>query len=164
MPPLRQRKEDIPLLINHFLREFEIKGYQKIHQVDPEAMKALISYHWPGNIRELKNVIEYALVCAKNNILTLDCLPDHIKTQKEESSNSSAPTKIEKDDIIISNNKERLKFSKRKKYVRRSLEECLNVLKECGNNLSLAAKILNIDRTTLYKKIKALRLKNSEFS
>lgn len=156
LPPLLQRKEDIPLLINHFLREFEGKGYQKISKVDVEAMKALINYEWPGNVRELRNIIEYALVCAKDDCITLETLPDHIKSKYQ-------PVEVKKPFLNPLPKKEHLghqtgKHIKKgkKKYVKVTLEDCLDALKKCGNNKSLAANFLNIDRTTLYKKLKKI--------
>ena len=79
IPPLRHRKEDIPLLVNRFIQYFSEKHQKRIASISSEAMKVLISYNWPGNVRQLKNVIESALVLANNEILDTTDLPEEIK-------------------------------------------------------------------------------------
>lgn len=68
-PPLRERKEDIPFLVRHFCQKHEGKIGKKITEVDPKVMEVLMGYHWPGNIRELENIIERALILSRGNIL-----------------------------------------------------------------------------------------------
>ena len=78
LPPLRQRKNDIPLLAQHFAQEFaEENGRPPLH-ITPEAMRPLMDYNWPGNVRELENVIERAVVLANGSSLTVDLLPDEM--------------------------------------------------------------------------------------
>ncbi|MCR4320706.1 MAG: sigma-54 dependent transcriptional regulator, partial [Candidatus Brocadiaceae bacterium] len=79
IPPLRHRKEDIPLLVNRFIQYFSEKHQKHIASISSDAMKVLISYNWPGNVRQLKNVIESALVLANNEILDTTDLPEEIK-------------------------------------------------------------------------------------
>jgi PAS domain S-box-containing protein len=76
LPPLRERADDIPLLVNSFLRRFARQAGKRIDEVAPEAMWRLLSYNWPGNVRELQNVIERAVVFARHNVLDMDALPD----------------------------------------------------------------------------------------
>ncbi len=71
LPPLRERTEDIPLLVGHFVREFCCRNDRKIDTIPPETMEALIRYPWPGNIRELQNVIERAVILSKGHLLTV---------------------------------------------------------------------------------------------
>ncbi len=78
IPPLRERMEDLPLLVEHFLREFSGAYHKSVSQVAPEAMKALMSYRWPGNVRELRNAIERAVVLAASDSVTVDLLPTEI--------------------------------------------------------------------------------------
>jgi DNA-binding NtrC family response regulator len=78
LPPLRQRREDIPLLVEHFLKKFSAENDKIVRQVAPEAMRALLDYTWPGNVRELENVIERAVVLAPGQMVGLDLMPDHI--------------------------------------------------------------------------------------
>jgi transcriptional regulator with PAS, ATPase and Fis domain len=71
IPPLRDRKEDIPLLVNHFVKRFATKIGKKIETVSQNILEALQSYHWPGNVRELENVIERAVIVSKGKKLVL---------------------------------------------------------------------------------------------
>jgi len=75
LPPLRERREDIPLLVEHFLRRFDERLGKKVTDVAPAAMSALMKWSWPGNIRELENVIERGVLLADGDLLTLDSLP-----------------------------------------------------------------------------------------
>ena len=76
LPPLRERAEDIPPLVNSFLRRYARQAGKRIDDVAPEAMWRLLAYKWPGNVRELQNVIERAVVFARGNVLDVDALPD----------------------------------------------------------------------------------------
>ena len=76
LPPLRDRAEDIPALVNAFLRRYARQAGKRIDEVTPEAMWRLLAYKWPGNVRELQNVIERAVVFARGNVLDVDALPD----------------------------------------------------------------------------------------
>jgi DNA-binding NtrC family response regulator len=78
LPPLRHRREDIPLLVEYFLRKFSAENDKVVRQVAPEAMRVLLDYAWPGNVRELENVIERAVVLAPGAVVGVDLLPDHI--------------------------------------------------------------------------------------
>lgn len=80
LPPLRERREDIPLLVEHFLQRYSRENGKRLKSVAPEAMDALMQYHWPGNVRELENAIERAVVLAESDteLLTSDLLPPAI--------------------------------------------------------------------------------------
>lgn len=78
MPPLRERKEDIPLLADHFIKKYALENQKFIKGIDQMAMDALLSYDWPGNIRELENIIERAIVLTKQETIALDDLPNKI--------------------------------------------------------------------------------------
>lgn len=75
IPPLRERREDIPLLAERFLRKFAAETGSRVEEISPEAMRKLVEYHWPGNVRELENVIERSLLYADGRVL----LPEHIR-------------------------------------------------------------------------------------
>lgn len=145
LPPLRERKDDIPLLVRSFLKKLEKKGYRQIRSVSSQVMTAFMNYDWPGNIRELENAIEYSLVCSTGDIIKLEQLPPHIKKcgnlQKEffDNHNQNALSRGTKE---------------RKPYKKVTAEECIKVIKECGNNKARAARLLGIDKATLYRKIK----------
>lgn len=79
LPPLRERKEDIPLLVNYFLNKFSRENNKPIPQLEPEVMETLINYEWPGNIRELANVIERAVVLSPSGLISVKHLPKRIQ-------------------------------------------------------------------------------------
>jgi DNA-binding NtrC family response regulator len=78
LPPLRSRTEDIPLLVNHFLKKFAAENNKPVRLIAPEALRPIMDYGWPGNVRELENVIERAVVLSNGQVIGLDLLPDHI--------------------------------------------------------------------------------------
>ncbi len=79
VPSLRERSEDIPLLVRHFLVHFVQKNNKHLDSISPEAMDAMVGYHWPGNVRELENVVERAVVLARGSQLGLDDLPEQVR-------------------------------------------------------------------------------------
>src|SRR5277367_6554329 len=78
LPPLRQRREDIPLLVDFFLKKYAEENDRPVRHMTPEALRPLLSYSWPGNVRELENVIERAVVLSSGTDITVDLLPDNI--------------------------------------------------------------------------------------
>ncbi|HCO12098.1 MAG TPA: sigma-54-dependent Fis family transcriptional regulator [Desulfonauticus sp.] len=82
LPPLRERKEDIPLLVNHFLKKLGDKNRKKIHKVSPEFLEQLTYYDWPGNVRELENILERAIILCPSDTLEVNQLPPHLLPQK----------------------------------------------------------------------------------
>lgn len=80
LPPLRERKEDIKLLIRHFIRKYSKELGKTVNDIDETALKYLTSYHWPGNIRELQNIIERAILISENSIIRAEHLPENIKS------------------------------------------------------------------------------------
>jgi DNA-binding NtrC family response regulator len=81
LPPLRERREDIPLLVDHFLREFSKENNRALGRFTPQAMKLLMDYPWPGNVRELENVVERAVVLSTREEIDIDLLPDAVLTR-----------------------------------------------------------------------------------
>lgn len=90
LPPLRQRKEDIPLLIEHFTHKINRLGGKEIQGLSPEVLPVLMAHDFPGNIRELENIIEYAMVVCRNNLIQLDHLPDNLRPHQDSRASSSA--------------------------------------------------------------------------
>ena len=82
MPPLRERREDVPLLLEHFLRHFSKENNKPLRRFMPAAMKALVDYSWPGNVRELENVVERAVVLSTQELMDADLLPESVRTQE----------------------------------------------------------------------------------
>jgi DNA-binding NtrC family response regulator len=134
LPPLRERKEDIPLLVEHFLHKYNKKARKNITDISPQAMKALTDYDWPGNIRELENTIERAVVLFKGNGIDIEDIRYH-GIIVASSIFSSADGKFKTLEDV------------EKEYIK-------TVLRDHHGNRSKAAKILGIDRKTLWAKIK----------
>jgi DNA-binding NtrC family response regulator len=80
LPPLRQRKEDIPALVNHFVDRYARENDKPVRGLTPEALQALMDYDWPGNVRELENVIERGVVLSTEGVIGRDLIPDHVRS------------------------------------------------------------------------------------
>jgi DNA-binding NtrC family response regulator len=80
LPPLRQRKEDIPALVNHFVDKYAKENGKEVESVSPDALQALMDYDWPGNVRELENVIERGVVLTSSRLIGRELIPDHVRT------------------------------------------------------------------------------------
>ena len=134
LPPLRERREDIPMLAQHFLKRYNASMNRSFTDIDAKAMDALVHYRWPGNVRELANAIERALVVGTPPMITLKDLPLNVEKQKSEPIGSSLAD-VEKAHIA-------------------------RVLEASEWNVSRAAEVLQIDRATLYNKIKKYKLRD----
>jgi PAS domain S-box-containing protein len=133
LPPLRERKDDIPLLIKHFLDKHCPLMGKNITEISREAMDILLSYPYPGNVRELENIIQHSIIMTKGAILIPEYLPEKLKRVKSyEESNNLADME------------------------RKMIETALH---DCQGHFSRAAKKLGIHRTTLWRKIKKLGVK-----
>jgi len=137
MPPLRDRRDDIPLLVKHYIGMFAQESGKAIRDVDYEAMKAMMAYDWPGNIRELRNTLERASVLAEGEVITLHDLPDKFRT-------------IDVEGVATSSLRQAMDDFERD-YIQRSLNE------NKGNKEGTAER-LGIDLATLYRKIKKLKI------
>lgn len=143
LPPLRDRKEDIPLLADHFLDKFRKRLFKDIPGIEERAMKVLISYDWPGNVRELKNIIERIVTIKQSGMITLDDMPVEILFER-----SSTPLK--KAGILMS-------LPSAKDQLEKQLIK--SALIRSGGNQNKAAKMLGIHRNTLFSKMGELGLK-----
>jgi two-component system response regulator HydG len=137
LPPLRKRRNDIPLLARHFLRRFAAEQDKDIQEFSPAAMRLLLRYSWPGNVRELENSIEHAMVLAKKGRIEASDLPDLVDDAASSDLFQAGmlPTMVE--------------------HEIRLLQE---VLEECDWNKKEAARRLGIGRTTLYGKLKKYQI------
>jgi DNA-binding NtrC family response regulator len=137
VPPLRERKEDIPLLVKHFTQHFAQETNRQVDSVSDEAMTILVDYDWPGNIRELENVIERAVVTSRKRAVGPDAF-EYLRPYAICISTDSQPKSLE------------------------DVEKChiQLILEEEGWNISRAAKVLEVDRTTLHKKIRKYNLRS----
>jgi len=133
IPPLRDRKEDIPLLIDHYIHHLNHTMGKQIRSASADAMKLLFDYDYPGNVRELQNIIEHAFVLCKEQELTTACLPTYL----------SAPSFLPSEPPTQSNRLQDIE-----------MQTILDTLKQHHWNKTKAAKALGIDRTTLWRKLK----------
>ena len=131
VPPLRERKDDIPILATHFLKKYQDETSKEINTISNEAMEALTIYRWPGNVRELENTIYRAMVSADSDIIDINCLPEALQEERL--------IEVDSQKII------RLSDIEKKALV--------NALKATEGNITQAAKALNIGRNTLYRKL-----------
>ncbi len=137
LPSLRERKKDIPLLVDYFIKKMNFKLNKSVSGITPECMEELIDYPWPGNIRELENIIEYSVnVCENNRMIEPRCLPDELKDKRgREMKQGQIATNI----ITL------------EELEKRHIE---NILEAYDGNKTRASRDLGIDRGTLYNKIK----------
>ncbi len=139
LPPLSQRREDIPLLIEAFIQKFNAKMGKQIKGVSDRALRILLNYDFPGNVRELENIIEHAFVLCKGDLIDIDCLPKEILGNQEKLSSDEPP-------------------AGKTPFERAEAEVIERTLRKYGGNRTETAKELGIDRTTLWRKIKKYSL------
>ncbi len=136
IPPLRERREDIPLLINHFLKIYQKKNNKDIAGISEEAQDAMIGYHWPGNVREIKNVIERAVVLTQDRVITQKDLPGNIAGGRTEDRKFAIPFGMPLRDI-------------EKKII-------IETLKRSKGDKEVTARLLGITPRTIYRKMNSL--------
>lgn len=150
IPPLRDRGKDIMLFAEHFLKEANSELNRNVTTFSTEVVDCLMTYNWPGNVRELKNVIRRAALLTEGSEIPIKALPLEISTFAI----ASAIENTFDSNVAVNPNKHDLKNA----AMEAEYETILNVLKEVNFNKTKAAKILNIDRKTLYNKMKAINL------
>jgi two-component system NtrC family response regulator len=139
VPPLKERIEDLPFLVAHFIEKFQPSKKREI-ELSPEVWKALYSYHWPGNIRELENTIERALVMSSDETIALGDLPEYLVKKEEE--------KIDLDKIVPRN----MKLAEALEQIEGKL--IIRALKSSNNVQARAAEMLGISRRMMHYKMK----------
>jgi DNA-binding NtrC family response regulator len=142
LPPLRQRKEDIPLLVEHFLRKYSLENEREPRRITPEALRPLVGYAWPGNVRELENVIERAVVLSSGTDIGSDLLPDQMVGR-----GTTFPVMEHRPDASLFD----------------ILEDCerriiTDMLEKCNWNQTEAAERFRVPLSTLNQKIKRLSI------
>jgi DNA-binding NtrC family response regulator len=143
LPPLREHREDIPLLLNHYLKLTAEDNGKELNGFTPETVKVLTSYNWPGNIRELRNCVERMVVFARGSSLTLNDVPVEIRQAVGEQFKEKAQQ--EKNDLQQSENPLDIKANEKNVIIQ--------ALAQCGGNRSRAAELLGISRRTLHRKL-----------
>ena len=151
LPPLRDRKEDIPILVQHFLEKYKKLNQKAIKGIAPEALEVLMTRDWPGNIRELENVIERGVILTRSDILQVsDLFP--------EDQPHSLPFKIQ-EDIFLS------PFKEAKEHIINNfhIEYIRRVLAKHGGNVSLAAKECGLKRPYLHRLMRENDIKSKNY-
>jgi len=144
LPPLRERKEDIPLLVDHFVRKFSLSMSKRIVRVSPKAMDLLQRYDWPGNVRELENAVERAMVVAREPEIGEEDFTLKLPGQANAANGTRAGDGSS--GTLAAAGARKLEDAERLHILR--------VLEECGGNQTRAAEALDIDRVTLHSKLK----------
>ncbi len=135
LPPLRERREDIPLLVDRFLHRFNKNMKKSITGVSPETMEVFMNYPWPGNVRELENCMERSFIVCRESVIQPAHLPPEITASTEPNHHAPRATADSNDEAVI-----------------------LDVLEQTDWNVAKSARLLGIARNTLYQKMKALGL------
>jgi len=143
LPPLRDRREDVPALVEHFLAKYAADAGKRITRIDQGALEYLLSYHWPGNVRELENVVHRSLLVAAGPELGVNDLPPDLKVPE----GASPP-------VVVEGGLRSLEELE-KEAIRQALENF-------GGNLSDAARQLGIGRSTLYRKLEQYGLRSKK--
>jgi PAS domain S-box-containing protein len=138
IPPLRERREDIPLLLDHFIDRINLKQSKQIKKISPSAMKILLDYDFPGNVRELENIIEHAIILTKGIEIQPRNLPSYLKSKERES--LARATISEEQDLAVL---ERVEH-----------DLIASALERNGGNTAATARELGIHRSTLWRKMK----------
>ncbi|HPN07935.1 MAG TPA: sigma 54-interacting transcriptional regulator [Syntrophales bacterium] len=137
LPPLRERMEDVPLLIDHFIRIFNALQDKSLQGVDDQALACLMAYHYPGNVRELENIIERAFILCKSGIIKRKDLPEFLQSGREEEVAPPDHTTFQEMEAAF----------------------LINALKRNKGNRVQTARELGIHKSTLFRRIKALGIK-----
>lgn len=137
MPPLRKRREDVPLLIDHFVDMYNQRFSRNIQGMSTEAMKKMTSYEWPGNIRELQHAVEHAFVLCREEVIEIKHLPPEL----QDGSATSVPELENPEDETA---------------------KIVAALEKAGWNKSRAARILGISRRTIYRKMEEHNIEDEE--
>jgi PAS domain S-box-containing protein len=152
IPPLRERREDIPLLVDHILKRLKKRGLDRVRVVSPEAMRCLMVYPWPGNVRELENILERGAVCARGAVLSAADLSEEVMEHcrpRNAALPQVPPGEIPPDGGAAAEAESREKEGGEKEWILRTLEANRWVRGQ-------AADALGIDRSTLWRKMKRL--------
>jgi len=178
MPLLRERKDDIPLLVKTFIDEFNEKNNRSVEGITPQAMRIFMCYNWPGNVRELKNCIEAMMVFAQHAILDVEDIPERILEYTALEINSAVSAKDVGETCVLFETQSSATLPSAMPALRLSDESSLGglnislgmsleeverefikaTLKFTNNNKAKAARILNIGKSSIFRKIKTYNL------
>jgi DNA-binding NtrC family response regulator len=159
LPPLRDRREDIPLLVRHFIQKYDERLGKRVEGIEDEALALLLGYSWPGNIRELENLMERSVLFADGPLIQASALPDSLRER-----GSQSPTPIAAMGplgAIAAPSGASMKEIVRHAQAELEKELIARALEETGGNVTRAAKRLQISRKSLQVKMKELGLRGT---
>jgi DNA-binding NtrC family response regulator len=134
LPDMKDRREDIPLLVNHFLQKFSQQHGEPARRFSSEAMRVLMTHSWPGNVRELENAVEHALTMGNGDILTMDDLPSSVTSPERDIVEEAVLDNVPLAEV-------------ERRYI-------IKILEKMGSHQIKTAQILGIDRRTLYRRLR----------
>jgi nitrogen regulation protein NR(I) len=156
LPPLRERKEDVPALVEHFRRAANRKLGKDVGAITPEAMRLLVDHAWPGNVRELQSAVRYGVLQASGDVLTVDALPGALSGQMSLYAPTGSSSRLDVQHMV----QQLLQFGSPDIYrtVIQAVDRVVfeSVLEHVGGNQVQASELLGISRTTLRAKLAAL--------
>jgi transcriptional regulator with PAS, ATPase and Fis domain len=138
LPPLRDRREDIPLLVDHFIKKFNMKLNKEIEAVSDDVLEIFMNHPWPGNVRQLEHILEHAFIVSRQSTITVDQLPADFMDTIPTGVSFPKDGQPEEQQVILEN------------------------LKRAGWNKAKAARLMGISRRTMYRKIKEHRIVKSD--
>ncbi|MBI5071216.1 MAG: sigma-54-dependent Fis family transcriptional regulator [Deltaproteobacteria bacterium] len=159
LPPLRERREDIPLLAAHFLEKYNARLGKRVERVEEEAIQLLMAYHWPGNIRELENLMERSVLFADGPAILATSLPDSLRERGPIGAPIAAVGSL---GAITAPSGASMKEIVRQAQAELERELIARALEETGGNVTRAAKRLQISRKSLQVKMKELGLRGTD--
>jgi DNA-binding NtrC family response regulator len=157
LPPLRERRGDIPMLAGHFVEKYNRKLNKKIESIADDAMALLQAYNWPGNIRELENLIERVLLFADGPHITAKDLPEPVRQGSTQTASAPLVASLE----ATPTGEGGLKDIVRMKAAELEKDLITKALEETGGNVTRAAKLLQISRKSLQTKMKEFGLRDT---
>jgi two-component system, NtrC family, nitrogen regulation response regulator NtrX len=149
VPPLRERRQDVPLLVRHFMRVLSAEHGRRPREVADEALSALARLPWPGNVRELRNILERLVIMTPSELIELRHLPATLTAPPGEAGQGDA------EPAVASGPEDATLVAAREEFERRYI---LQRYRECGGNMSRTAEALGVERSNLYRKMKAYGL------
>jgi DNA-binding NtrC family response regulator len=163
LPPLRERREDIGKLVTHFITKFNLVHGKSVNGIAPPAMEALLKHHWPGNIRELENVIEHAFVIESSETISLGSLPSHIRGGGQGASYADEATEEGRealsgggdfDDLLLDYKTHKEQFEK---------DFIIKALKTFNGRINQTAMHAKIPKKTLLRKLAKYNIRAEDY-
>jgi DNA-binding NtrC family response regulator len=160
LPPLRDRREDIPLLVRHFIEKYDRRLGKSVQGIEEDAVQLLLDYSWPGNIRELENLMERSVLFADGPVILASSLPDSLRERPGAPATPIAA--VGPIGAIAAPSGASMKEIVRQAQAELERELIARALEETGGNVTRAAKRLQISRKSLQVKMKELGLRGTE--